>query len=246
MERKDIIAERHRKCTKFQPSLTLQLFFRRGHNVSLALKLCYDWLYWGVHHILTTNDVPLANSIKQCVLMCGLLFVLQTPECKARVPDLKEGNVYQFRVRAVNKAGPGEPGDATEPHTAKARFRKHYYSNSNFSHFFSLWYPLLPRNGTSPWIVSLLLRVVTFKKDKAPPCLTVLHCMHVKFGLYNASFTVLCFFSISFCHWPWVSAGLSSQFGKPCVLSIWKNEVSWQLITEAWLLLKKFCIAFIP
>lgn len=49
---------------------------------------------------------------------------LQTPECKARVPDLKEGNVYQFRVRAVNKAGPGEPGEPTQPHTAKARFCK--------------------------------------------------------------------------------------------------------------------------
>lgn len=44
------------------------------------------------------------------------------PETKARVPGLKEGNVYQFRVRAVNKAGPGEAGDATQPHTAKARF----------------------------------------------------------------------------------------------------------------------------
>lgn len=52
------------------------------------------------------------------------LYVFQTPECKARVPDLKEGNTYQFRVRAVNKAGPGEPGDATEPHIAKARFCK--------------------------------------------------------------------------------------------------------------------------
>lgn len=46
------------------------------------------------------------------------------PECKARVPDLREGNTYQFRVRAVNKAGPGEPCDPTKPHVAKARFAK--------------------------------------------------------------------------------------------------------------------------
>ncbi|KAI8425646.1 hypothetical protein MSG28_011460 [Choristoneura fumiferana] len=47
-----------------------------------------------------------------------------TGYCKARVPDLKEGNTYQFRVRAVNKAGPGEPGEPTQPHVAKARFLK--------------------------------------------------------------------------------------------------------------------------
>ena len=42
--------------------------------------------------------------------------------CTATVPKLEEGNQYQFRVKAVNKAGPGEPSEATNPHTAKARY----------------------------------------------------------------------------------------------------------------------------
>lgn len=48
----------------------------------------------------------------------------QGPMCTGTVPRLEEGNQYQFRVRAVNKAGPGEPSEATNPHTAKARWRK--------------------------------------------------------------------------------------------------------------------------
>ncbi|XP_047102318.1 twitchin isoform X3 [Schistocerca piceifrons] len=47
-----------------------------------------------------------------------------SPATEARVPGLKEGNQYQFRIRAVNKAGPSEPSDSTKPHIAKARFLK--------------------------------------------------------------------------------------------------------------------------
>lgn len=38
-----------------------------------------------------------------------------------KVPNLIEGNQYEFRVRAVNKAGPGEPSDATKPHIARPK-----------------------------------------------------------------------------------------------------------------------------
>lgn len=52
--------------------------------------------------------------------------VMVTPDdkCKATVDGLKENQVVQFRVRAANKAGFGEPSEATENHTVKHRNRK--------------------------------------------------------------------------------------------------------------------------
>ncbi|KAJ8930893.1 hypothetical protein NQ314_016314 [Rhamnusium bicolor] len=43
---------------------------------------------------------------------------------KGTVPGLKENGQYEFRIRAVNKAGPGEPSDTTKPIIAKCRFVK--------------------------------------------------------------------------------------------------------------------------
>lgn len=45
-------------------------------------------------------------------------------QTKGTVPDLTEGEEYEFRVIAVNKGGPGEPSDASLPVIAEPRFRK--------------------------------------------------------------------------------------------------------------------------
>src|SRR5699024_2964005 len=45
-------------------------------------------------------------------------------QTKGTAPYLEEGKEYEFRVVAVNKAGPGEPSDASKSIVAKPRFCK--------------------------------------------------------------------------------------------------------------------------
>lgn len=40
------------------------------------------------------------------------------------MPDLEKDHEYEFRVIAVNKAGPSEPSEATDTVIARSRFCK--------------------------------------------------------------------------------------------------------------------------
>ncbi|VDO84478.1 unnamed protein product [Schistosoma mattheei] len=41
------------------------------------------------------------------------------PGTEATVTGIEEGQTYEFRVSAVNDAGPGKPSKATEPHLVR-------------------------------------------------------------------------------------------------------------------------------
>lgn len=55
------------------------------------------------------------------------------PDCKGRADNLDEGVEYEFRVKAVNAAGPGEPSDVSKGIVAKCRRSKINWNNFNFN-----------------------------------------------------------------------------------------------------------------
>ena len=44
------------------------------------------------------------------------------PKNEWKIEDLTEGETYQFRIIAVNKAGKSKPSDPSDNHKAKAKF----------------------------------------------------------------------------------------------------------------------------
>lgn len=73
--------------------------------------------------------------------------------CKGSVKGLKEGEEYQFRVFAVNKAGLSEPSDPSKRITAKPRFcesTEESTHNAPLSDFCILVKPHIDRNAMKP------------------------------------------------------------------------------------------------
>jgi Fibronectin type III domain len=58
------------------------------------------------------------------------LMPTETNACEFKVPGLKERMAYQFRVRAVNKAGKSAPSPPTDSHVVRHRNRKYHWGSS--------------------------------------------------------------------------------------------------------------------
>ncbi|KAG8239130.1 hypothetical protein J437_LFUL018920 [Ladona fulva] len=81
------------------------------------------------------GGAPITGYVIEMMDKYGGVFVkcaeVQGNVCQGTVNKLEEGNQYQFRVRAINKAGQSEPSEATNPHIAKARFLKPRIDRTN-------------------------------------------------------------------------------------------------------------------
>ncbi|CAG9109339.1 unnamed protein product [Plutella xylostella] len=120
------IVEKKEKFGSWQEAL-VTTYYQKLNHVCCAIENSLNKSGPGVGGPKNNGGAPITGYIVEKKEKFGSwqeALVTTTPECKGRVPDLKEGNTYQFRVKAVNKAGPGEPSEPTAPHLAKARFLK--------------------------------------------------------------------------------------------------------------------------
>jgi Fibronectin type III domain len=68
------------------------------------------------HYTVEMKDKLSANWVE--------VFKTADTTCEAKVEGLKEKQVYQFRIRAHNKAGSSEPSDPTDNHICKHKNRE--------------------------------------------------------------------------------------------------------------------------
>lgn len=82
----------------------------------------------------------------------------------ATIPGLKEGQEYQFRVKAVNKAGPGAPSDPSERVITKPKFVKAWLDKNGLKNL------TVKVGQTAKWTVKVggepWPQVQWFKEDK--------------------------------------------------------------------------------
>ena len=91
---------------------------------------------WDKNFVELTWRLPLSDGgaeITRYLVECKEKFsttwerchITEDATCKARVEDIiKEGKTYEFRVKAVNKAGEGAPSEPCKPVIVKSRFVK--------------------------------------------------------------------------------------------------------------------------
>ena len=89
---------------------------------------------WDKDHVDLKWEKPKSdggNPIKKYVIEKKEKYGQWVPACEvpgdaetATVPDLEHKKEYEFRVKAVNDAGPSPPSLASNPQIAKPRFRE--------------------------------------------------------------------------------------------------------------------------
>ena len=85
---------------------------------------------------------------------------------EAKVGDLKERGEYQFRIVAVNKAGPSPASEPTKLHLVKHKLRKNQNLKTNLSFSFIKLFPFLCFFKVKPQIDRTNLKQIMLKAGK--------------------------------------------------------------------------------